>query len=63
MTFSPTLPAAYTQHLRETAWYDPIVPAQYRVRSPRWGTMLWKDRPIRGKEYGEAGITAAGGWG
>ena len=60
MTFSPTLPAAYTQHLRETAWYDPIVPAQYRVRSTRWGTMLWKDRPIWGKEYGEAGITGQG---
>ncbi|KAF6092576.1 hypothetical protein HJG60_001730 [Phyllostomus discolor] len=46
-----SMPSAYTQHLRETAWYDPIVPAQYRVRSPRWGTMLWKDRPIWGKEY------------
>ncbi|XP_037021153.2 tektin bundle-interacting protein 1 isoform X1 [Artibeus jamaicensis] len=45
------LSTAYAQHLRETAWYDPIVPAQYRVRSPRWGTMLWKDRPIWGKEY------------
>ncbi|XP_036898411.1 uncharacterized protein C19orf71 homolog [Sturnira hondurensis] len=46
-----SMPSAYTQHLRETAWYDPIVPAQYRVRNPRWGTMLWKDRPIWGKEY------------
>ncbi|XP_019599686.2 tektin bundle-interacting protein 1 isoform X1 [Rhinolophus sinicus] len=43
--------AAYTQHLRETAWYDPIMPAQHKAPSTRWGTMLWKDRPIWGKEY------------
>lgn len=48
-------PAAYAQRLWETAWYDPIIPAQYRDPSTRWGSMLWKDRPIRGKEYGEAG--------
>lgn len=63
MTFSPTLPAAQTQRLQETAWYDPIMPAQYRAPSTRWGAMLWKDRPIRGKEYGEAGITGARGGG
>lgn len=49
-----TMPSAYTQHLRETAWHDPIIPAQYQVPSTRWGSTLWKDRPIRGKEYGEA---------
>lgn len=48
-------PAAYTQRLRETAWYDPIIPAQYTDPSTRWGSVLWKDRPIRGKEFGEAG--------
>lgn len=63
MIFSPTLPTAQAQCLRETAWYDPIMPAQYRAPSTRWGAMLWKDRPIRGKEYGEAGITGAKGWG
>ena len=47
-------PAAYTQRLRETAWYDPIIPAQYTDPSTRWGSVLWKDRPIRGKEFGEA---------
>ncbi|KAM8765244.1 LOW QUALITY PROTEIN: tektin bundle-interacting protein 1 [Rhynchonycteris naso] len=57
-----SMPLAYTQHLRETAWYDPIVPAQYRTPSTRWGTMLWQDRPIWGKEYGEAGITGVKGW-
>ncbi|XP_006171849.1 uncharacterized protein C19orf71 homolog [Tupaia chinensis] len=46
-----SLPSAYTQHLRETAWYDPIVPAQYEGPSTRWGSMLWKDRAVRGKEY------------
>ncbi|XP_054434045.1 tektin bundle-interacting protein 1 [Pteronotus mesoamericanus] len=46
-----SMPSAYTQHLRETAWYDPIVPAQYRAPSTRWGTMLWKDKPLWGKEY------------
>ncbi|XP_026336839.2 tektin bundle-interacting protein 1 [Ursus arctos] len=45
------IPSAYTQHLRETAWYDPVLPAQYRAPSTRWGSTLWKDRPIRGKEY------------
>ncbi|XP_028695061.2 tektin bundle-interacting protein 1 isoform X2 [Macaca mulatta] len=46
-----TMPSAYTQHLRETAWHDPIIPAQYQVPSTRWGSTLWKDRPIQGKEY------------
>ncbi|XP_012291561.3 tektin bundle-interacting protein 1 [Aotus nancymaae] len=45
------LPSAYTQHLRETARHDPTVPAQYLDPSTRWGSMLWKDRPIRGKDY------------
>lgn len=57
---SPTLPTAQTQCLQETAWYDPIMPAQYKAPSTRWGTMLWKDRPIWGKEYGEAGIVGQG---
>lgn len=60
MTLSPTLPAAQAQRLRETAWYDPIMPAQYSAPSTRWGAMLWKDRPISGKEYGEAGIRGQG---
>ncbi|ELR61740.1 hypothetical protein M91_18635, partial [Bos mutus] len=46
-----SLPSAYTQRLRETAWYDPIIPAQYTDPSTRWGSVLWKDRPIRGKEF------------
>nr|XP_055198859.1 tektin bundle-interacting protein 1 isoform X1 [Nyctereutes procyonoides] len=56
-----SMPSAYTQCLRETAWHDPIIPAQYRAPSTQWGSMLWKDRPIRGKEYGEEGVEAAGG--
>ncbi|XP_062041060.1 tektin bundle-interacting protein 1 [Lepus europaeus] len=46
-----SLPAAYTQHLRETAWQDPVVPAQYLHPGARWGSALWRDRPARGKEY------------
>ncbi|XP_067410329.1 tektin bundle-interacting protein 1 [Emydura macquarii macquarii] len=46
-----TLPPAYAQHLREAAWYDPVVPAQYLEPSTRWGALLWKDKPILGKEY------------
>ncbi|XP_072643966.1 tektin bundle-interacting protein 1 isoform X1 [Canis lupus baileyi] len=58
-----SMPSAYTQCLRETAWHDPIIPAQYRAPSTQWGSMLWKDRPIRGKEYGEEGVGAArGSW-
>ncbi|XP_004395534.1 PREDICTED: uncharacterized protein C19orf71 homolog [Odobenus rosmarus divergens] len=41
-----SMPLAYTQRLRETAWFDPALPAQYRA--PR---TQWTDRPIRGKEY------------
>ncbi|XP_042783906.1 uncharacterized protein C19orf71 homolog isoform X2 [Panthera leo] len=46
-----SMPSACTQHLRETAWYDPVIPAQYRNPGTRWGSMLWRDRLIRGKEY------------
>lgn len=46
-----SMPSAYTQRLRETSWYDPIIPAQYKDPSTRWGSVLCKDRPIRGKEY------------
>ncbi|XP_008148992.1 tektin bundle-interacting protein 1 [Eptesicus fuscus] len=46
-----SMPSDQTQCLRESAWYDPIMPAQYRAPSTRWGAMLWKDRPIWGKEY------------
>ncbi|KAM9244526.1 tektin bundle-interacting protein 1 [Dugong dugon] len=45
------LPSAYIQHLREASWYDPTIPAQYKTPSTRWGSLLWKDRPIQGKEY------------
>ncbi|XP_070347817.1 tektin bundle-interacting protein 1 isoform X1 [Equus asinus] len=48
-----SLPSAYTLRLRETAWYDPVVPAQSGAPCPRWGSMLWKDRATPGKEYGE----------
>ena len=64
MTADPC-PSAYTQRLWETAWYDPVIPAQYRGPRARYGSVLWKDRPIRGKEYGEpgpgAGDPGAGG--
>ncbi|XP_061457099.1 tektin bundle-interacting protein 1 isoform X2 [Rhineura floridana] len=46
-----TLPPAYAQHLHESSWYDPIVPAQYLDPKTRWGAFLWRDRPILGKEY------------
>ncbi|XP_036593441.1 uncharacterized protein C19orf71 homolog [Trichosurus vulpecula] len=46
-TFAP----AYTQHLRESYWYDPIVPAQYMEPSTRWGNLLWQDKLIPGKEF------------
>ncbi|XP_004714331.2 uncharacterized protein C19orf71 homolog [Echinops telfairi] len=45
------LPSAYTQHLRESSWYDPTIPTQYNTPRTRWGNLLWEDRPIRGKEY------------
>ncbi|MBW01643.1 Uncharacterized protein C19orf71, partial [Eschrichtius robustus] len=47
-----SMPSAYTQRLRETAWYDPVIPTQYRGPRARYGSVLWKDRPIRGEEYG-----------
>ncbi|XP_054837758.1 tektin bundle-interacting protein 1 [Eublepharis macularius] len=46
-----TLPAAYDQHLRESSWYDPTVPAQYLKPATRWGAFLWQDKPVPGKEY------------
>ncbi|XP_069336649.1 tektin bundle-interacting protein 1 isoform X2 [Eulemur rufifrons] len=46
-----SMPAAYTQHLRDVACYDPVVPAQYTTPGTRWGSVLWKDRPTRGKEF------------
>lgn len=49
----PRLLAAYTQHLRETAFWDPAIPAQYVTRGTRWGCLQWRDRQIRGKEFGE----------
>lgn len=49
------LSTAYTQHLRETAFWDPALPAQYLSAGTRWGCVPWRDRHIRGKELGEAG--------
>lgn len=49
----PCLSAAYTQHLREMAFWDPAIPAQYLNSGPRWGCVEWRDRQIRGKEFGE----------
>ncbi|XP_050995849.1 tektin bundle-interacting protein 1 [Acomys russatus] len=45
------LPPAYTQHLRETAFWDPALPAQYLSPGTRWGCVPWRDRQIRGKEF------------
>ncbi|XP_004688957.1 PREDICTED: uncharacterized protein C19orf71 homolog [Condylura cristata] len=45
------MPPAYTQRLRETSWHDPVTPAQYEDPSTRWGSALWRDRSIRGKEF------------
>ncbi|XP_027707111.1 uncharacterized protein C19orf71 homolog [Vombatus ursinus] len=42
---------AYTQHLRESSWYDPILPAQYMEPSTRWGNLLWQDKLLPGKEF------------
>ncbi|XP_007460403.1 PREDICTED: uncharacterized protein C19orf71 homolog [Lipotes vexillifer] len=47
----PSVPSTYTQRLRETAWYDPIIPAQYRDPRAQYGSVLWTDRPIRDEEY------------
>ncbi|KAJ7308357.1 hypothetical protein JRQ81_008896 [Phrynocephalus forsythii] len=46
-----TLPPAYRQRLRESSWYDPIIPAQYLDPKTRWGAFLWRDRLVPGKEY------------
>ncbi|XP_014651437.1 PREDICTED: uncharacterized protein C19orf71 homolog [Ceratotherium simum simum] len=46
-----SMPSAYTQHLREAAWHDPVVPAQHEAPSPQWGSTLWADRAVRGQEY------------
>ncbi|OXB59952.1 hypothetical protein ASZ78_008088 [Callipepla squamata] len=45
------LPPVYDQRLREVACWDPTVPAAYPGLSPRWGSFLWQERPILGKEY------------
>ncbi|XP_074894337.1 tektin bundle-interacting protein 1 [Buteo buteo] len=45
------LPPAYAQHLREVAWWDPVVPAAYLGPCTRWGPFLWQERPVLGKEY------------
>nr|XP_005514172.1 uncharacterized protein C19orf71 homolog [Columba livia] len=45
------LPPAYAQRLREVAWWDPIVPAEYPGHCTRWGAFLWQERPVLGKEY------------
>ncbi|XP_066492653.1 tektin bundle-interacting protein 1 [Tiliqua scincoides] len=46
-----SLPPAYAQRLRDSSWYDPIVPAQYLDPSTRWGAFLWQEKYIPGKEY------------
>lgn len=53
-------PPVYAQHLREVAWWDPIVPAAYPGPCTRWGAFLWQERPILGKEYGKS---RRGSWG
>ncbi|XP_070787886.1 tektin bundle-interacting protein 1 [Pituophis catenifer annectens] len=45
------LPPGYAQRLRESSWYDPIIPPQYSDPNTRWGAFLWKDKSIPGKEY------------
>uniref|UniRef100_A0A663F241 Tektin bundle interacting protein 1 n=1 Tax=Aquila chrysaetos chrysaetos TaxID=223781 RepID=A0A663F241_AQUCH len=47
-------PPAYAQHLREVAWWDPVVPAAYLGPCTRWGPFLWQERPVLGKEYGKS---------
>ncbi|XP_040276375.1 uncharacterized protein C19orf71 homolog [Bufo bufo] len=39
------------QLLRETAWYDPTQPSQQLKDSARWGSFIWRDQPVLGKEY------------
>ncbi|XP_060641167.2 tektin bundle-interacting protein 1 [Anolis sagrei] len=45
------LAPAYWQHLQDSSFYDPIVPAQTLDMNTRWGAFLWRDKPILGKEY------------
>ncbi|XP_075060849.1 tektin bundle-interacting protein 1 [Mixophyes fleayi] len=40
-----------SQVLRETAWYDPSQPSQQLQDSARWGTFLWRDQHVPGKEF------------
>ncbi|KAM3936796.1 tektin bundle-interacting protein 1 [Leptodactylus fuscus] len=40
-----------SQLLRETAHYDPTQPCQQLKDSARWGTFIWRDKPVLGKEY------------
>lgn len=35
------------------AFWDPAIPAQYLNPGTRWGCLQWRDRQIRGKEFGE----------
>uniref|UniRef100_A0A493TU87 Uncharacterized protein n=1 Tax=Anas platyrhynchos platyrhynchos TaxID=8840 RepID=A0A493TU87_ANAPP len=56
-------PPVYAQHLREVAWWDPIVPAAYPGPRTRWGAFLWQERPILGKEYGKSCRGGRGGGG
>ncbi|OBS60292.1 hypothetical protein A6R68_08539, partial [Neotoma lepida] len=41
------LPSAYTQHLRETAFWDPTLPAQYLTTTTRWGNQFGVELPWR----------------
>lgn len=52
-SFCALLLSAYSQRLRESSWYDPIVPSQYVDPSTRWGAFRWQDKYIPGKEYGK----------
>lgn len=52
--------SAYAQRLRDSSWYDPIVPAQYMDPNTRWGAFLWKEKYIPGKEYGKCSSTLGG---
>ncbi|EHA97614.1 hypothetical protein GW7_11315 [Heterocephalus glaber] len=45
------LPLAYTQHLWDTAWHDPTMPAPYLSPGTQWGSVPWRNRPIRDKEF------------
>ncbi|XP_026554185.1 uncharacterized protein C19orf71 homolog [Pseudonaja textilis] len=45
------IPPGYALHLRDSSWYDPIIPPQYSDPNTRWSAFLWKDKNIPGKEY------------